>query len=139
MKRLFTFLLAVVLLLNLAGCQQPDFIQILTPTNPSTEGTEATTEPTTPTTQEPTELPTIQSPTEETTAPTDPTEPTPTEPVIQQPIILPDPDDEDFVRIIDYIPTARVELAYAISWLLPLRSKPPLVSMIQSSPFTEIT
>ena len=113
MKRLFTFLLAVAFLLNLAGCQQPDFIQILTPTNPSTEGTEATTEPTTPTTQEPTELPTIQSPTEETTAPTDPTEPTPTEPVIQQPIILPDPDDEDFVRIFDYIPTARVELAYA--------------------------
>lgn len=109
MKQLFTFLLAVVLLLNLAGCQQPDFIQILTPTNPSTEGTE----PTTPTTQEPTELPTIQSPTEVTTAPTDPTEPTPTEPVIQQPIILPEPEDTDFVRIIDYIPTARVELPYA--------------------------
>ena len=113
MKRLFAFLLAVVLLLNLAGCQQPDFIQILTPTNPSTEGTEATIEPTVPTTQEPTELPTIQSPTEETTAPTDPTESMPTEPAIQQPTILPEPDDEDFVRIIDYIPTARVELAYA--------------------------
>lgn len=113
MKRLFTFLLAVAFLLNLAGCQQPDFIQILTPTNPSTEGTEATTEPTIPTTQEPTELPTIQSPTEETTAPTDPTEPMPSEPVIQQPTILPEPEDTDFVRIVDYISTARVELPYA--------------------------
>ena len=113
MKRLFTFLLAVALLLNLAGCQQPDFIQILSPTTPSTEGTEATTHPTIPTTQEPTELPTIQSPTEETTAPTDPTESTPTEPVIQPPTVLPEPDDEDFVRIVDYIPTARVELPYA--------------------------
>lgn len=113
MKRLFTFLLAVAFLLNLAGCQQPDFIQILTPTHPSTEEIEVTTEPTTPTTQEPTELPTIQSPTEETTVPTDPTEPTPSEPVIQQPTILQEPEDADFVRIIDYIPTARVELPYA--------------------------
>ena len=91
MKRLFTFLLVVALLLNLAGCQQPDFIQILTPTNPWVEGTEATTELTIPTTQEPTELPTIQSPTEETTAPTDPTESMPTAPVIQPPTVLPEP------------------------------------------------
>ena len=102
MKRLFTFVLAVVLLLNLAGCQQPDFIQLISPTNPSTEGTTATTEPATPTTQEPTELPTIQSSTEETAAPTAPTEPTSSE-----------PEDADFVRIKDYIPTARVELPYA--------------------------
>ena len=113
MKRLFTFLLAVVLLLILAGCQQPDFIQILIPTSSPTEESEATTEPTNPTTQEPTVLPTIQSPTEETTIPTDPTESIPTGPVVQQPSVLPEPDNEDFVRIIDYIPTARVELPYA--------------------------
>ena len=105
MKRLFTFLLAVAFLLNLSGCQQPDFIQILTPMNPSAEGTKATAEPTTSTTQK-----TTESPTEETATPTEPEQ---TKPVIQQLTILPEPDDEDFVRIIDHIPTARVELAYS--------------------------
>lgn len=101
MKRLFTVLLAVVLLLNLAGCQQPDFIQILAPTDISTEKTEAATVPTTPATQGSTE------------GMTKPTEPEQTEPVVQPPIVQPEPEDTEFVRIIDYIPTARVELPYA--------------------------
>ena len=113
MKRLFTFLLAVVLLLNLAGGQQPDFIQILTPMNPWVDGTDAATVPAISPTQDPTELPTIQSPVEETAAPTAPAEPSPSEPAIQQTTIPPEPEDTDFVRIIDYIPTARVELPYA--------------------------
>lgn len=109
MKQRFLFLLAAAFLLNLAGCQQLELIQILT-TEPSAQGTEAATEPAIPTTQEPTQLPAIQSPAEETAAPT---EPEPTEPAIQQPADLPEANDEDFVRITDYIPTARVELAYA--------------------------
>ena len=96
MKRRFAFLLTVVLLLNLAGCQQPDYIEILGSTNP--------------TNQYPTDLPISPSQAEETTAPSRPEQ---TKPVVQQSAILPEPDDEDFVRIIDYIPPARVELAYA--------------------------
>lgn len=113
MKSLFTFLLTVALLLNLAGCQQSDFIQILTSTKSSTDETESTTELTIFTMQKNTKLPTIQSPTEETTEPIDPTESMPSESMTQEQTILPEPDDADFVRIIDYIPTARVELPYA--------------------------
>ena len=98
MKHPFLFLLAVALLLNLAGCQQPDLLQDL-----------PTADPAIPSTQEPI----TQSPTEETAVPTDPTEPTPTEPVLPQPVILPEPEDTEFVRVTDYIPTARVELPYA--------------------------
>ena len=98
MKHPFLFLLAVALLLNLAGCQQPDLLQDL-----------PTADPAIPSTQEPI----TQSPTEETAVPTDPTEPTPTEPVLPQPVILPEPEDTEFVRVTDYIPTARVELSYA--------------------------
>jgi len=109
MKQLFAYLLALAVLLNLAGCQRPDLIQIITPTNPGAEETEQIT----PATQAPTEAPATEFPAQETTAPAAPTEPMPSEPAIQQPAILPEPEDADFVRIINYVPTARVELPYA--------------------------
>ena len=96
MKRLILFFLLASFVLNLSACTFPEYeekkpelsIQFTDPTEvptiPETETETATTEPAT----EPTELP------EETYPPRE-------------------PDDEDFVRIIDYIPTARVELAYA--------------------------
>lgn len=96
MKRLILFFLLASFVLNLSACTFPEYeekkpelsIQFRDPTEvptiPETETETATTEPAT----EPTELP------EETYPPRE-------------------PDDEDFVRIIDYIPTARVELAYA--------------------------
>ncbi len=71
-----------------------------------TAPTEATAPPTEPpeTTAPPTAPPTTEPPTEppETTAPS--TEPEPT---------LPDLEDEDFVRITDFVPNARQELRYA--------------------------
>ena len=91
MKRLFNFLLAVAFLLNLAGCQRPDLIQIQSITESSADKT--------------TELAS-----EDTTAPAEPKQ---TEDLTEQYSVFSEPEDEDFVRIIDYIPTARVELAYA--------------------------
>ena len=96
MKRLVLFALLVSFVLNLSACTfpeeqetEPEFtIQFRNPTVESTiPETEIETEATEPATS-PTELP------EETYPPRE-------------------PDDADFVRIIDYIPTARVELAYA--------------------------
>ena len=96
MKRLILFVLLASYTLNLSACTfpedretEPEFtIQFRDPTIESTiPETEIETEATEPVTS-PTELP------EETYLPRE-------------------PDDADFVRIIDYIPTARVELAYA--------------------------
>ena len=96
MKRLILFFLFASFVLNLSACTFPEYeekepelsIQFRDPPEvPTVQETEteiAITEPAT----APTELP------EETYPPRE-------------------PDDEDFVRIIDYIPTARVELAYA--------------------------
>ena len=96
MKRLILFALLVSFALSLSACTFPEYqetalgftIQFRDPTIDSTiPETEIETEATEALTS-PTELP------EETYPPRE-------------------PDDEDFVRIIDYIPTARVELAYA--------------------------
>ena len=96
MKRLILFALLGLFALNLSGCTFPEeqdtepgfTIQFrdptVEPTIPDTGMEIFVTEPAT----SPTELP------EETYPPRE-------------------PDDADFVRIIDYIPTARVELAYA--------------------------
>lgn len=96
MIRLILFSLLVSLVLNFSACTFPEYeekkpeltIEIrdptVEPTIPKTEMETFVTEPAT----APTELP------EETYPPRE-------------------PDDADFVRIIDYIPTARVELAYA--------------------------
>ena len=100
MKRLILLFMLVSLVLNLSACMVPEdgetepgfVIEIKDPTEeptvPETEAeTEPETEPSEPVT-EPTQLP------EETYPPRE-------------------PEDTDFVRIADYIPTARVELAYA--------------------------
>ena len=96
MKRLILFALLASFVLNLSACTSPEdretepefTIQFRDPTEvPTIPETEMETEVTEPATA-PTELP------EETYPPRE-------------------PDDADFVRIIDYIPTARVELAYA--------------------------
>lgn len=90
-------------------------------TEPSAVPTEPTVTLPQPTVPQPTQpqatlpQPTIPQPTQpQPTSPepstTRPTAPQPTEP---QPTTPPEPSDEDFVRIIDYIPIARVELAYA--------------------------
>ena len=96
MKQVILFFLLAACLINLSACTvpedretEPGFViqfrePMEVPTIPETETETATTEPET----VPTELP------EETYPPRE-------------------PEDEDFVRIIDYIPTARVELAYA--------------------------
>ena len=96
MKRLILLFLLVSLILNLSACTVPEdsetepgfMVQFTDPTEeptaPQTEAEAQVMEPVT----APAELP------EETYPPRE-------------------PEDEDFVRIIDYIPTARVELAYA--------------------------
>ena len=94
MKRFILWIAAASVLLNLSGCayagakdtEPPVLVQIR---EPEVENTIAQTE------------------TGETEAATVPTEP-PEETYPPR-----DPEDEDFVRIVDYIPTARVELAYA--------------------------
>ena len=53
------------------------------------------------------------------TVPAEPTQlPTekPTEPIIiapTEPVLLPEPEDDELVRVIDYLPSVREELAYA--------------------------
>lgn len=91
MKRLLAALLAAILLGNLTGCGQPDATKILMSPVPSTEES---------------------TPGEETTAPIDPEPSTPEASETTQPPEIPEPSEEDFVRILDYIPTARVELPY---------------------------
>ena len=96
MKRLILLFILVSLALNLSACTVPEdwetepgvVIQVKDPTEePKVPETEAETEPSEPVTA-PTQLPEETYPTRE-------------------------PEDTDFVRIVDYIPTARVELAYA--------------------------
>lgn len=94
MKRFILWIAAASVLLNLSGCayagekdtEPPVLVQIR---EPEMENTIAQTE------------------TGETEAATVPTEP-PEETYPPR-----EPEDEDFVRIVDYIPTAKVELAYA--------------------------
>ena len=93
MKRLILLVMLISLAVNLAACTVPEdwetepgvVIQVKDPT------------------EEPPVLPETE-PSEPVTEPTEPPEETypPRE-----------PEDTDFVRIVDYIPTARVELAYA--------------------------
>ena len=107
MKQL-AVVLSVVLVLLLGVCfwmireqesspTEPDLLQ----TQPqSSEPSEEATAPTQQTNTEPTFPPTSQP------AETEPPAPTQTEPSAE-------PEDDDFVRIADYIPDARVELPYA--------------------------
>jgi len=92
MKRIWIVLLCLMLL----GCAKA------APVQPVTEAaTPAVTEAPT---EAPTEVPT-EAPTE---APTQPVITAPTEPAVK-----PEPEDEELVRVIDYIPSAWEELAYA--------------------------
>ena len=95
MKRLILFLILIFFTVNLSGCVLP-------------EGTETEPEQLREPAVEHTVLQT-ESPTEEATVP--PTEvPAEISGETQPPR---EPEDDEFVRITDYIPTARVELAYA--------------------------
>lgn len=99
MKRIVSLVLALALCVGLWACGNGE---------PPTEPTQTPT--TAPATEPPTELPT-ELPTEPPTAP--PTEPL-TEPPTKPPTEPPaEPENGDFVRITDYIPTARAELPYA--------------------------
>ena len=89
MKR---YWILAALCLLLMGCAKTESVE------PVTEA--ATAAPT----QMPTEAPT-QPPTEK---PTEPTIIAPTEPAL-----LPEPEDDELVRVIDYLPSVREELAYA--------------------------
>lgn len=93
MKRAISLLLTCVLLWNLAACgrEKAPVVTELTETNAPTE---PPTEPT-------------QVPTESTEAPTEPTQP------LTEPQEAAEPENADFVKVIDYIPNIRQELAYA--------------------------
>lgn len=105
-------LILLILCLTLSGCRMdlplPTLPENLSITEPATEAPE--TEP--PTTQPPTTV-LVEITPEETEPPvteppvTEPTEPAPLE------VELPEPKDEDFVRVRDYIPDILVELSYA--------------------------
>ncbi len=84
MKRLFAFCILLFLLLSFSGCQKREFFEEPQPVETAAVPTVSATLPTT----IPTEAPT-------------------------QPATLPEPSDEEFVRVLDYIPTASQELAYA--------------------------
>ena len=112
MKRLIIILSAVLVLL-LFVCfrmvQRQDTVlteptQTQIQTEPSPDGTAAPTQ----TETEPAMPETTEQYVPETTQPewTEPTAPTETEPA-------PEPEDDDFVRIVDWIPDARTELVYA--------------------------
>lgn len=90
MKRFITFLLAAIFLLNFTGCQESHN----EPVN-STGSTAASTE----TTQD------SQETSEEETESTESTPPEPGTPT--------EPAAEEFVRVVDYIPTVKQALAYA--------------------------
>ncbi len=94
--------LLLILSLLLSGCR----INLPLPTQPETAPvTEAVTEP--PAT-EPAPTPPPETEPPETEPPvTEPTEPPPLD------IELPEPEDGDFVRVLDYIPDIYVELRYA--------------------------
>lgn len=96
MKRLILFALLASLMLNLSACTFPEYEEKVP--EHTIALSDATVEPTIPETEMETFV------TEPATAPTE---------LPEETYPLPEPDDEDFVRIIDYIPTARVELAYA--------------------------
>ena len=92
MKRLILLFLLVSLAVNLFACTVPEDWET-----------------------EPGVVIQVKDPTEEPTVPeTEPSEPVtePTEPP-EETYPPREPEDTDFVRIVDYIPTARVELAYA--------------------------
>ena len=89
MKRFLTFLLAAFFLLNLSGCRNPHN----DPVN-STRSTTASTE----TTQD---VPETSEEEEEST-----------EGLPPEPVVPAEPAAEEFVRIVDYIPSAREALAY---------------------------
>ena len=93
MKRTISMLIAACLCLSLAGCCQ-NAEPVQTTETLVTETEAATTQPT-----ETTEV------TVPTTAATEPTQ--------AMPVSVPEPEDEDFVPVVDYIPDILVELKYA--------------------------
>lgn len=103
MKRLFALLLTGSFLLNLAGCQRGEYAPAIISTDP-TLNLKPETVPVT--TAEETANQADRMPTEETASQT-------TEPTVQEPALLPEPDEKAFVRVIDYIPAIRQSLAYA--------------------------
>ncbi len=98
MRKPVSVLLLLLLLLNLAACRQPQSPT----TNPSISDTLTKTEPTVSTTV----------PSTEATMPTETQASSPTIPETTAPI-LPEPPDDALVRVLDYIPSIRQELAYA--------------------------
>lgn len=101
MKRIFIATLLAALLLGGCAVPKPETAETME-TSPVTLPAEETADlPTTAPTTAPTTPPT-QPPTEEPTQP-------PTEPI--QP--MPEPQDGELVRVVDYIPSVRQELAYA--------------------------
>lgn len=99
-KRILWIMLAGALLLSAAGCTFcPELFQA------SASHTEAPTQP-------PATVATTAPATVPATAPTLATKPATLPPETAAPTV-PEPEDGDFVRLADYIPTARIALAYA--------------------------
>ena len=96
MKHLILFALLASFVLNLSACSIPEYEE--KELSLTIEMSDSTVEPTTPETEMETEA------TQPATALTE---------LLEETYPPRDPDDEDFVRIIDHIPTARVERAYA--------------------------
>lgn len=101
--KLLAIILTIVLLMLLAVC-------FFLPRNDDQTVTEPTPTHTTSATLKATE-PTQPRPTQTDPPVTQPSQPQATQPSETQP--APEPEDTDFVRISDYIPDVRVELAYA--------------------------
>ncbi len=107
MKRLFALVLVLWLL---TGCVAlPPQLEQTVPTLETTSPTVATipTDPTDPTAPSETTAPT------ETLAPTEATQPTEPAPNVPPSVDSKTPADDDFVRVLDYIPDAVIELKYA--------------------------
>lgn len=136
MKRLLILLLIIIQVVSLIGCQRmpilPDaesiYSESMDASEPNSSATvdqqpsvpDATipepptiggaTDPTVPDTVDPTDPAEPDIP--DATDPIEPEKPDKTDPV-EPPVVHVEPDDQDFVRICEYIPTAKVELAYA--------------------------
>lgn len=103
MRRFITLLTVLLLSVALFGCQFANFNETDEPVFAETLNSQTTVE-----TQQ-TEI--SSDPTE--TATSEETLPETSAEILTPEIVLPEPDDNDFVRIVDYIPTAKIDLRYA--------------------------
>ena len=108
MKKIFSLILALILAFSVLACQRAPELKKPEPSTTvpealaTTASTWPTTEPATECSTEPTTEPTMEPSTEPATEPV--TEPTPPPA---------EPENDDFVKIADFVPHAQIALAYA--------------------------